>query len=146
MATKTGAKAAAKKAATSKAEAPQANPVVWFEIYVQDMARAKRFYEAMLKVKLDKLEAPGGELEMFAFPMTMERTGAGGALVKMQGMPSGGNSTLVYFNAQDCAVEAKRAAGAGGRIFKDKMSIGPYGHIALVVDTEGNMIGIHSMK
>ena len=138
-------KPAAKSSATAAAAAPM-NPVVWFEIYVQDMARARRFYEATLKAKLNKLDAPGGDLDMWAFPMEMSRTGAGGALVRMEGMPSGGNSTLVYFGCEDCAVEARRAAGAGGRIFKDKMSIGPYGHIALVIDTEGNMFGLHSMK
>jgi hypothetical protein len=42
-------------------------------------------------------------------------------------------------------VEAARAAENGGRVFKEKMSIGKYGFIALVFDTEGNMIGLHSM-
>ena len=45
----------------------------------------------------------------------------------------------------DCAVEASKAVQAGGEIEKAKMSIGQYGHIALVTDTEGNMIGLHSM-
>ena len=70
--------------------------------------------------------------------------GAAGSLVHMPGFPSGGNSVL--FNCADCAVEAERAARSGGRIMKPKMSIGPYGHIALVFDTEGNMIGLHSMQ
>ena len=123
------------------------NPVGWFEIYVQDMARAKRFYEAVFKVKLDKLNAPGDEgLEMWSFPMAMDRYGAPGALVKMAGFPSGGNSVLVYFSCEDCAVEAKRATDAGGRIMKEKFSIGEYGFIALAFDSEGNMIGLHSMK
>ncbi|NOT48896.1 MAG: VOC family protein, partial [Acidobacteria bacterium] len=67
-------------------------------------------------------------------------------LVQMAGVPSGGNSTLVYFVSQDCAVEEGRVAGAGGSIFKPKMSIGPYGFISLCTDTEGNMFGVHSMK
>ena len=50
------------------------NPVGWFEIYVQDMARAKRFYESVLQVKLEKLDSP--EVEMWSFPMTMDRYGA----------------------------------------------------------------------
>lgn len=120
------------------------NPVGWFEIYVQDMARAKRFYEAVFQVKLEKLDSP--EVEMWSFPMTMDRYGAPGALVKMKGCPSGGNSTLVYFSCADCAVEAGRIKAAGGRIDKDKFSIGQYGFIALVFDTEGNMFGLHSMK
>jgi predicted enzyme related to lactoylglutathione lyase len=126
------------------------NPACWFEIYVQDMPRAKRFYEAVLKTTLSSLanpnpdESPG--MEMWAFPMSMEGRGSAGTLVKMEGMPSGGNSTLVYFACEDCAVEAGRVAANGGKVFKDKMPIGEHGHIALVTDTEGNMVGLHSMK
>jgi predicted enzyme related to lactoylglutathione lyase len=78
--------------------------------------------------------------------MRPDRPGAPGALVKMEGFASGGNSTLVYFTCSDCAVEAKRASGNGGKIFKDKFSIGKYGFIALVIDTEGNMLGLHSLQ
>lgn len=119
------------------------NPVGWFEIYVQDMARAKSFYEAMLGVTLSKLE--NGDLDMWAFSMTSQGYGASGALVQMPGFPVGGNSVLVYFSCADCAVEVTKAVQAGGRIQKPKTSIGPYGHMALVIDTEGNMVGLHSM-
>ena len=120
------------------------NPVGWFEIYVQDLNRAKTFYESVFQLKLDKLNTP--EVEIWAFPMQMERWGAGGALVKMDGFPSGGNSVLVYFGCEDCSVEAARAVQSGGRIQREKMSIGEYGFISLVFDTEGNMIGLHSMQ
>ena len=120
------------------------NPVGWFEIHVQDMPRAKAFYEAVFGVQLTRLESP--EVELWAFPMQAEGFGASGALVKMPGFPSGGNSVLVYFSCADCAVQAGKAEAAGGRIQKPKMSIGQYGHIARVFDTEGNMIGLHSMQ
>ena len=120
------------------------NPVGWFEIYVQDMERSKKFYEAVFQTKLEKLPSPG--MEMWAFPMHMESTGAAGSLVKMPGFPSGGNSTLVYFSCADCATEAGRVTKAGGRIQKKKTSIGQYGFIALALDTEGNMLGLHSLK
>jgi predicted enzyme related to lactoylglutathione lyase len=122
----------------------KSNPVGWFEIYVQDMARAKAFYEAVFQVKLERLNNPG--IEMWSFPMSMDTWGASGALVRMDGVPSGGNSTLVYFSCADCAVEAARAVAHGGRVMRDKMSIGEYGFIALVVDTEGTTIGLHSLK
>jgi uncharacterized protein len=83
-------------------------------------------------------------MEMWAFPSDMGSYGAAGTLVKMPGYPSGG-STLVYFSCEDCAVEAERAAAHGGQVFKPKMSIGEHGFIALVQDTEGNTIGLHSM-
>ena len=120
------------------------NPVIWFEVYVQDMVRAKAFYEAVFQVKLERLNNPA--LEMWSFPMAMDKVGAGGALVKMEGVSSGRNSTIVYFSCADCAVEAARAAANGGRVQNEKMSIGEYGFIALVTDTEGNMIGLHSLK
>lgn len=120
------------------------NPVGWFEIYVQDLKRAKTFFEAVLQLKLEKL--PNPEIEMWTFPMVQNGTGAAGALVKMDGVPSGGNSTLVYFICADCANEAGRVVAAGGRIHREKMSIGEYGFIALAFDTEGNMFGLHSMS
>lgn len=119
------------------------NPAIWFEIYVQDMARAKRFYESVFKRTLEKLNSP--DIDMWAFPMDQQSVGAAGALVKMEGMEPGGNSTLVYFACEDCAVEAAHAAEAGGQVQREKFSIGEYGYIALVTDTEGNMIGLHSM-
>lgn len=121
------------------------NPVGWFEIYVEDMARARRFYEAVFLMPLTQLETPTPGLEMWAFPM-VEGKGASGALVKMQGVPAGGNSIMVYFSCQDCAIEEARVSAAGGRVHKSRFSIGPYGFIALVEDSEGNMIGLHSRQ
>jgi predicted enzyme related to lactoylglutathione lyase len=119
------------------------NPVRWFEIYVQDMARARRFYETVLDVELHRLES--GDIEMWAFPMAQGVGGAGGSLVKVDGVRSGGNSILVYFACEDCALEASRIEAAGGKIQRQKLSIGQYGHVVLALDTEGNMIGLHSM-
>lgn len=128
------------------------NPVVWFEIYVQDMPRAKAFYEAVLGQTLEPLPAPEGDgadgtLEMLTFPGDMHGGGANGALVRMEGVGSAGEGmgTMVYFHCDDCAIPAGRVVEAGGRLHKEKMSIGQYGHIALAWDTEGNMIGFHSM-
>lgn len=120
------------------------NPVIWFEIYVQDMARARRFYEGVLDGALERIGGP--DMEMWAFAMARDTEGAGGALVRMEGVPSGGNSTLVYFACADCAVEEARVARFGGQVQQSKQSIGEYGFISLAVDTEGNRFGLHSMR
>lgn len=122
------------------------NPVGWFEIYVDDMSRARRFYETVFATKLTQLESSAGAPDMWTFPMHREGGGAPGALAKMPGFKPGANSVLVYFTCEDCAVEAGRAVNAGGKIQMPKRSIGEYGNIALVYDSEGNMIGLHSMK
>jgi predicted enzyme related to lactoylglutathione lyase len=120
------------------------NPVGWFEIYVRQMGRAQRFYETVFACRLQPLG--GAELEMLAFPMAMDTAGAAGALVRKEGFDGGGNGVIVYFTCEDCAVEAARVEGAGGRLERDKFPIGEYGYIALAVDTEGNMIGLHSRQ
>jgi len=122
------------------------NPIAWFELCVQDMNRARAFYEAVFQVALQQLNAPLDELEMWAFPSDMERYGSSGALVKVAGVPSGGGGTLVYFHCEDCAVEEARVVPAGGQVHRPKMAIGEFGFISLLVDTEGNMIGLHSMQ
>jgi predicted enzyme related to lactoylglutathione lyase len=58
----------------------------------------------------------------------------------------GKNSTLVYFSCDDCAVEEARVVDAGGKVERSKMSIGEYGFITLVTDSEGNSIGLHSQQ
>ena len=123
------------------------NPVAWFEIYVQDMPRAKAFYETVLQTTFTPMTDPTDSgLQMLGFPSSPEEYGTPGALVLMDGFPSGCAGTLVYFKCEECGEVAGRAADNGGSIFKGKMPIGEYGFIALVHDTEGNMIGLHSMK
>ncbi len=124
------------------------NPVVWFEIYVNDLDRAKSFYEKVFKTKLSEIGNPEEDgLKMLAFPGDMETKGkASGALVHVKGMEAGGSSTIVYFDSEDCSVEEARVQEAGGEIVRPKMSIGEYGYVSLAKDSEGNMIGIHSIK
>lgn len=126
------------------------NPVGWFEIYVQDIAAAQKFYESVLGISMSELPNPTEDpLKMVMFSNdenTMTQTGASGAIVQMEGCPSGGNSTIVYFTTEDCAVEESRVVGAGGGVFKTKFSIGPHGFISLCTDPDGNMFGLHSTK
>src|SRR5205085_477740 len=101
------------------------------------MERAKAFYEGTFRITLKRLENP--DLELWAFPIQLEHPGCAGALAKMNGKGSGLGGTIVYFSCADCAVAAARAVQNGGQIQKPKMSIGQYGFIALVLDTESNM-------
>lgn len=126
------------------------NPIGWFEIYVQDIERSQKFYETVLAITMPDLPNPtGDELTMKMFsgdPNAMEKPGASGAIVRMEGYPSGGNSTVVYFVCEDCSVEESRVSDAGGQVFKTKFSIGPHGFITLCTDPDGNMFGLHSLK
>lgn len=125
------------------------NPVVWFEIYVDDMNRAKKFYEAVFQIELYELPMPDTMdkgMQMMSFPSDENSPGASGSLVKMKGFDAGGNSSLVYFRSDDCSVEGERVTEAGGKIVESKTAIGEFGFMLLATDSEGNMFGIHSMK
>lgn len=120
---------------------------VWFEIYVDDIERATKFYETVLDTKLEVLGDPTNQnLKMMSFGGEMDKYGAGGALVQMEGVTAGGHGTIVYFGSDDCATEEARVVDAGGNILKGKMSIGEHGFITICIDTEGNTFGVHSMK
>lgn len=85
-------------------------------------------------------------VDMWSFPTDFSQYGASGAIVRKDNYPAGGNSTTVYFSCEDCAVEESKIASAGGKVVQSKFSIGEYGFCVIVVDTEGNIIGLHSQK
>lgn len=67
-------------------------------------------------------------------------------MVKMDAVKPGPGGSLVYFSTEEIEPELSRVEAAGGKIVQGKQSIGPYGFFALVEDTEGNIIALHSMK
>ncbi len=123
------------------------NSVGWYEILVDDMSRAQKFYEGVFQKKLEPMKMPDEfDMEMLLFQGDMSSYGANGALVKMKGFGAGKNSVLVYFSCEDCSVEESKVVEFGGSVDKTKVSIGEHGFISMVLDSEGNMIGLHSMK
>ena len=120
------------------------NPVGWFEIHVVDMDRARRFYEAVFDQTLTPLPSADPQLTMWAFLGDRNHHGAAGALVKHPMKLPSTDGALVYFSCHDCAHQQALAASHGGRIFKPKFSLGPNGFIAIIGDSEGNAIGLHS--
>ena len=125
------------------------NTICWFEIYVDDLTRAKKFYSDVLGYPLNDVPAVAGSDDFqMVFFSTAENQGVSGALVQMKGPRTnspGNTSTIVYFPCDDCSVEESRVAKAGGTVFRSKMSIGEYGFISLCLDTENNMFGLYSM-
>jgi uncharacterized protein len=124
----------------------RANPIGWFDIYVDDMDRAVSFYEAVFQQRLEPIGDLTGETAMRSFPANMGAYGAAGALVKAPHARPGAGGTLVYFSVDDCAVEAERVAAAGGQVVRPKFSIGEFGWVTLCMDTEGNLFGLNSMR
>ena len=116
----------------------------WFEIPVTDMKRASSFYEAVLGEKL-RHEMSGGVPN--AILPYEPSAGVGGALICDGKRKPSADGAIVYLPAHGgVEAAAARAAKAGGKVLATKIDIGDPGFIALVVDTEGNQIGLHAPR
>ena len=120
------------------------NPVSWFDIPVADLDRATAFYEAVFATQLQALPSEHGR--QAAFPLVPGAPNTAGALVEHPGHTGASSSVTVYFACEDCALEQSRVAAAGGRVLEPKHGIGPFGFVARVCDSEGNVIGLHSRR
>lgn len=122
------------------------NAISWFEIPTADLQRATQFYESIFQTKLVPLDLQ--DIQMRMFPLEDMMTQVGGALVYTKGFhnPSSSDGPLVYLNGNpDLQTVLDRVEAAGGKIMVPKTQISPeYGNMAVVIDTEGNRIGLHS--
>jgi len=124
----------------------QNNVVGWFEIPVENMERAVAFYEKVLDLKLDRHQM--GPLDMAWFPWNEQGTGSPGSLVHFPAAykPSS-DGVLIYLTAHsgDLSNELSRVEKAGGKVLQGKTQISEdYGYMALIVDSEGNRVALHS--
>lgn len=124
--------------------AQQLNSVNWFEIPVNDMARAQKFYEAVFGVELSLNEM--GPMKMALFPWTQGAPGAPGSLVKMEDYVPSHSGTIVYFSVGDIEATLAKVKQNGGKMLVPKTDIGEHGFFAHFEDTEGNRVALHSMS
>jgi len=122
------------------------NAISWFEIPASDLSRAAKFYETIFGVTLNPLDLPNIKMRMFPLEDMM---GVGGAIVDSGGFhkPSSTDGPLIYLNGNpDLQKVLDKVEAAGGKIMVPKTEISPeYGFMAVIIDTEGNRIGLHSV-
>jgi uncharacterized protein len=118
------------------------NGINWFEIPVTDFNRAKTFYENILGCEIPVQDMK--EMKMGMLPA--DEGGIGGALVKSQWHQPANGGTTVYLNGNpDISHILTKVEGAGGKIMMPKTDIGNnMGAYAVISDSEGNMVGLHS--
>jgi uncharacterized protein len=121
---------------------PIESQVVWFDIPVADLDRAIRFYSAVLGCKVEKQEAAPG---MFLGVLPHEGQAVGGCLVVPRDNSPSDHGVLIYLNCDRRLDEAVAAVEAqGGTVLESAHSIGPYGSRAIILDSEGNRVALHS--
>ena len=122
------------------------NAISWFEIPATDLERAQKFYEAIFNISLVPMDLQNIRMRMFPID---DMNGVGGAVVDSSGFhkPSTTDGPLIYLNCNPDVQEVlDKVEAAGGSIMVPKTEISPeYGFMAVLLDTEGNRIGLHSV-
>jgi len=121
------------------------NVINWFEIPVKNFARAKTFYSTVLGGAVTDMPHP--TLKYGILPVDMQGGGVGGGIVEGEGFEPSDKGAVIYLNGgEDLSVPLARVEKAGGKITLPKTSIGENGFMAHFIDTEGNRVGLQSMK
>jgi len=115
------------------------NRAVWFDIPIADLDRSAKFYRAVLGVGVEK--ETYGDL---SFCVIDHEDGNGGCLVRNEAEITGAG-VLVYLNVDGRIRDAvSKVRPNGGTVIQDTHAIGPHGFRAIVIDSEGNRIALHS--
>ena len=120
------------------------NILNWFEISVNDMARAKKFYESVFGIKMNQQENMG--MQMSFFPSADMNGKVSGALVQGPMHKPSAEGAVVYLNGNpDLSQALGNIEKAGGKILMQKTHISAdVGHMAFFLDSEGNRVALHS--
>jgi uncharacterized protein len=125
----------------------ETNILTWFEIPVLDTQRAKKFYETILNIEMVIRADGDDEAVFFPYDPNIIQATSGrvtGVLSKSNRNSPSGNGTLVYINASpDIQDVLDRVKQAGGKIVMPKTKM-IAGFIAVIIDSEGNKVGLHA--
>ena len=121
------------------------NALNWFEIPANNIERSKKFYETIFDIEMVLMEMEGAKFAMFPFEPGTGK--ASGAIAEGEYHKPSGEGTFVYLNANPNMDKViAKVEDAGGKIIQPKFSIGENGFCAYIMDTEGSVVGIHSME
>lgn len=118
------------------------NRAVWFDIPVVDLDRASSFYREVLAIAVDQESFDG-----FSFSVLEHAEGNGGCLVPQPDEVCADKGILLYMNVDGRIRDAvEKVLAHGGQVIQEVHAIGPHGVRAIVLDSEGNRIALHSEK
>lgn len=121
--------------------------ISWFEIPTSDIERSQKFYETIFDISMITMDNP--QIKMRIFPVDDMIKSTSGAIVYNEEFykPSLQDGCLIYLNANpDVQQVLDRVESAGGKIMMGKTQISEeFGFMAIIFDTEGNRVGLHSM-
>ena len=118
------------------------NPIVHFEIPVDDVPRAQTFYQNVFGWKIKQMPMPAGGVEYYGVTTRKEgEPGINGGLMK-RNMP--GQPFANYVAVKSIDAFLAKVTTNGGSVVLPRQEIAPgMGSTAVFKDTEENMMGLY---
>ncbi len=116
----------------------------WFSIPCAKFNRAVQFYSDIFAIEMAKAKDPAGNDMAFFFS---PEEGISGAINSDSNLTPSAEGPRIYLNAEGQLAEVlARVPDAGGEVIMPQTAIDQWGTIAIIKDTEGNSIGLHSAE
>jgi uncharacterized protein len=116
----------------------------YFEIPVNDLERAMKFYSSVFGCDFFKDVIHGNEMAFF--PMNSNSPGITGALAKGEIYKPSTSGTLIYLATSNIDEALKKVTENGGEILFPKTDVPDYGAVAEFKDSEGNRTALFQKK
>lgn len=120
------------------------NYISIFEIPATDISRAINFYQAILDIKIEKMDFPGMEMGVLPY----EGQAVTGVILKGEGYEPSASGVTMYLNrGDDLQTTLDNVEKNGGKIIVPKTPhADESGFFAIFIDSEGNKLGLHSVN
>ncbi|MCA0362664.1 MAG: VOC family protein [Bacteroidetes bacterium] len=115
-----------------------------FEIPATDITRAINFYQALLDIKIDKMEIEGMQMGILPYEGQMVT----GVIIQADGYTPSADGVTMYLNAgENLQVVLDKVEKNGGQIILQKTAhADKSGLFAIILDSEGNRMALSSPK
>lgn len=116
--------------------------VSMFEIPASNISRAINFYQAVLDIKIDKMDVEGMQMGILPYEGQMIT----GVIIQAAGYKPSAEGVTIYLNAgENLQVALDRVEENGGQIVLPKTAHADNsGYFAIFLDSEGNKMALNS--
>jgi predicted enzyme related to lactoylglutathione lyase len=113
-----------------------------FEIPATDISRAINFYEALLDIKIEKMDVEDMQMGVLPYEGQMVT----GVIIRADGYKPSKDGVTMYLNAgENLQIMLDRVEKNGGQIVAPKTAhADESGYFALFIDSEGNKMALNS--
>ena len=139
---KTNSKPTSKDTLTNSKVIDMKSYISMFEIPATDISRAINFYQALLDIKIEKMDVEGMQMGILPY----EGQTVTGVIIQAEGYKPSAEGVTIYLNAgENLQVVLDRVEKNGGQIIMQKTAhADESGYFAIFLDSEGNKMALNS--